>query len=246
MTIGLIGYGRFGRLAARYLARHAEVVVYDPARTANRRRRQGIRFGTMEEAASQAVVILAVPVSSFRAAVRQIRRHVRPGTLVIDTCAVKALPARWMKEILPRSVSILATHPLFGPDSAARSLSGKTIVLCPVRISRARLGSILRGLRRKGLRTTVMSVEEHDRMAAETILLAQYVGRYVGQACVQRWPGVTRNYRNLLRLVDIAERDSFTLLADMVRYNPEGKKVLARLRNGGARLHARLAVKRHG
>ena len=80
-------------------------------------------------------------------------------------------------------------------------------------------------------------------MAAETILLAQYVGRYVGRAVGRRWPGVTRNYRNLLRLVDFAERDSFTLLADMVRYNPEGKKVLARLRKAGGRLHARLAAK---
>ena len=245
MTIGLIGYGRFGRLAARYLASHAAVVVYDPGLASVPRHPRSVTFGSVQEAASQGVVVLAVPVSSFRSALRQIRQHVRPGALVIDTCAVKALPARWMTELLPPSVNILATHPLFGPDSAARSLSGKTIVLCPVRISRTRLGQIGKGLRRKGLHAAVMSVEEHDRMAAETILLAQYVGRYVGQASVRRWPGVTRNYRNLLRLVDIAERDSFTLLADMVRYNPEGKKVLARLRKGGVRLHARLAAKGH-
>ena len=245
MTIGLIGYGRFGRLAARYLSMHVPVVVYDPVRRSIPPRR-AIRFGTIEEAASRDLVILSVPVSAFRAALRKVRPHLKPGALLVDTCAVKALPARWMKELVPASVGILATHPLFGPDSAARTLAGKTVVLCPVRISPARFSKILRLLRRKGLRTAVMSVEEHDRMAAETILLAQYVGRYVGQASVRRWPGVTRNYRNLLRLVDIAERDSFTLLADMVRYNPEGKKVLARLRKGGARLHARLAAKRHG
>ena len=242
MKIGLIGYGRFGRLAARYLAREAELVVYDPAEV-RRPRRRAIVFGTLAEAASQPIVILAVPVSSFRLALRQMHPYVQPGALVIDTCAVKALPARWMQEILPRSVGILATHPLFGPDSAARSLAGKTIVLCPVRIPSKKFQGILRVLRRKGLRTSVMSVQDHDRMAAETILLAQYVGRYVGPAVGRRWPGVTRNYRNLLRLVDIAERDSFTLLADMVRYNPEGKKVLARLRKAGGRLHARLAAK---
>ena len=246
MTIGLVGYGRFGRLAARYLCAHATVIVYDPAVSWRPRRGRSIVFGSLKEAASQDVVVLAVPVSSFRAVLRQIRRYLKPGCLVIDTCAVKALPAQWMKEILPRSVRILATHPLFGPDSAARSLAGKTIVLCPVRIARGKFQGILRVLRRKGLRPVVMTVEEHDRMAAETILLAQYVGRYVGQASMRRWPGVTRNYRNLLRLVDIAERDSFTLLADMVRYNPEGKKVLARLRKGGVRLHARLAAKKQG
>ena len=35
-----------------------------------------------------------------------------------------------MQELLPQDVSILATHPIFGPDSAADSLKGRKIALC--------------------------------------------------------------------------------------------------------------------
>ncbi len=59
--------------------------------------------GTIDEAASQEIVVLAVPVSRLPDLLRQIKGSVRAGALVIDVCAVKAQPTRWMKAILPRS-----------------------------------------------------------------------------------------------------------------------------------------------
>ncbi len=40
-----------------------------------------------------------------------------PGSLVMDTCSVKALPVEWMEQTMPESVQILGNHPMFGPDS---------------------------------------------------------------------------------------------------------------------------------
>jgi prephenate dehydrogenase len=240
MTLGLIGYGRFGRLAARYLSRHVTVLVYDPGLPRRARSRKGLRFVSLSEAASQDTVIFSVPVSLLEDALKSARPHLRPGTVVIDVCAVKVLPARWMKRILPKNVHILGTHPLFGPDSAARTLQGRTIVVCPIRIPPKHLSTIIRHLRRKGLVPAVMSVDEHDRMAAETIFLTPYLGRIVGQAGLRRWPKVTFNYRNLLRLADVAERDSFTLLADMARFSNRGERVLLALKRAQATLDSRL------
>jgi prephenate dehydrogenase len=241
MTVGLLGYGRFGKLAARYISQDADLLVFDPAHPPGTRGRRRTRFVSPGEAASQKVVILAVPVSSLEEALRSIRSHLLPGTLVIDVCAVKARPARWMKSILPRGVHILGTHPLFGPDSASRTLHGRTVILCPVRIPPSLLSSVKRILRRKGLTTTVMTVEEHDRMAAETIFLTQYLGRMVGHAGLQRWPNVTFNYRSLLTLTDVAERDSFTLLADMARYSRRGKRVVDALKRAQQKLDRKLS-----
>jgi len=158
-------------------------------------------------------------------ALRDAVPYLVPGSLVIDVGAVKTLPAHWMKAAIPRSVSILASHPLFGPDSAARSLRGRTIVLCPVRIGKSRLQHVRARLHRKGLRSVVMKVEDHDRMAAETILATQYVGRLVAHAGLSTWPAVTANYARLLAMVDIARKDSVDLFADMARYNPQGRLV---------------------
>ncbi|MGB2958211.1 MAG: prephenate dehydrogenase/arogenate dehydrogenase family protein [Bacteroidota bacterium] len=240
MTVGLLGYGRFGKLAARYISQHADVVAYDPLHPPGSRGRRHTRFVSLAEAASQRVLVLAVPVSVLEDVLRKSRPHVRPGALVIDVCAVKSQPARWMKALLPRSVHILGTHPLLGPDSASRTLSGKTVILCPVRIPAPLLSRVKRILRRKGLITTVMSVGEHDRMAAETIFLTQYLGRMVGKAGLRRWPNVTFNYRNLLTLTDVAERDSFTLLADMARYSSRGERVVRALKRAQQDLDQKL------
>src|SRR5271169_3496620 len=94
-SIGLIGYGRFGRLAARYCAHEAVVHVHDPGVAVRSSGR--IRRASLAHAASQPVVILAVPVSALRGVLRAIRPFVRPGGLVVDVCAVKTLPLEWMK-----------------------------------------------------------------------------------------------------------------------------------------------------
>lgn len=225
MTIGLIGYGRFGRFAAKHLSTRARVVVYDP-RVKGRASRGGrIVHATLGEAAGQPVVILAVPVSALRNVLHAVRRHVRPGALIIDVCAVKTLPARWMVEMLPTRVRILGTHPLFGPDSASRSLKGKTVVLCPVRLPRAQLREIRKILDRKDVHSLVMSVGDHDRMAAETILLTQYVGRMLLKAGLRRWAPLTANYAGLIRIADVARQDTPQLFTDMVKFSPHGQRV---------------------
>ena len=230
MKIGLIGYGRFGRLAAGYLSKEAEVCVYDVRSLAREHLPRNLSRVTLEEAAGCPVVLLAVPVSALRTTLRKISPHVRARSLIVDVGAVKELPARWMRTELPRGVSLLATHPLFGPDSAGRSLRGRWMVLCPVRISRSRLASVRRQLHRKGVRTVVMSVRGHDRLAAETVLLTQYIGRLVLKAGLRRWPEVTRAYGGVLTLLDIARRDSGDLFRDMVTYSREGRRVMQSLR----------------
>ena len=230
MTVGLIGYGRFGKLAARLLARRVHIVVADRSRPRLRGAQRNIKAVTIAEAAAQEIVVLAVPVSQLPDLLRRIKRYVRAGALVIDVCAVKAQPTRWMKAILPRSVEILGAHPLFGPDSCKGSLSGHTVVLCPVRIGRQRLALIRRVLDRERARTMIMLPDRHDRMIAETIFLTQYIGRLVDMARLGRWKGVTAHYDHLRSVVDAAVHDSPRLFLDMRKYNAHGARVEAALR----------------
>jgi prephenate dehydrogenase len=226
VTIGLIGYGRFGAFVAPLLARRSRVVVYDVRRGGRGRLPARVTRETLAEAARQQVVLLAVPVSDLRRVLLRIRPHLRAGSLVVDACAVKGAPVRWMKQIVPRRVGILGTHPFFGPDSAESGLAGLTVVLCPVRIEGIQLAKLLTELHRRGVETLFMSPDDHDRLMAETILLSQYVGRMVDRTGATFWPPVTRNYSHLRSIVDTVRRDTPRLFADMVRYNPHGKKLL--------------------
>lgn len=229
MTIGLIGYGRFGAFIAPLLAHRARVMVYDARRSREGKLPAGVRRGTMAEVARQKVVLLAVPVSELRKVLLRIRPHLQAGSLVVDVCAVKAAPVRWMKRIVPRAVGILGTHPFFGPDSARDGLRGLTVVLCPVRIEGTQLATILTELHRTGVETLFMSPDDHDRLMAETILLSQYVGRMVDRTGATCWPPVTRNYSHLLSIAGTVRKDTPRLFADMVRYNAHGRRLVTAL-----------------
>ncbi len=236
MNVGLIGYGRFGSLLARLIARRTRVIAYDTdsARTAHLRGR--IRGGTIEEAAAQPVVVLAVPISAMPATLRAVAPHVRPGALVMDVCSVKQKPVQWMERILPEHASILGTHPLFGPDTVSRSLRGKRIILCPVRITQPQTHMVSALLGESGLDVLIMTPDMHDRMMAETLLLTQYVGRLVREAGLTRWPKSTVTYDRLMDVVHVAEHDTPELFRDMWRFNPHARRLTNALERAAARV----------
>jgi prephenate dehydrogenase len=219
-AVGLIGYGRFGRLAARYCAREAEVYVHDPRVRVTRRK--GIRRATLREAASQRVVVLAVPISELHGVLRSIRTIVPPGGLVIDVCSVKMIPLAWMKQLLHPSVSIVGMHPLFGPDSDTGSLAGQRVVVSPSRNGAQWMGRIRALARAHGVRLHVMTPAAHDRLMAETLLLTQYIGRLLQGTGIPERAWSTASYGHLRLIVRTALRDSEQLFVDMWRYNPYG------------------------
>jgi prephenate dehydrogenase len=222
-TVGLIGYGRFGKLAAHYISRHANVLVYDPARTHIRSTGNRIRAASTADAAGQNIVILAVPVSSLRNVLQVIRPHVKPGALVLDVCAVKVKPVEWMKRQLPGNVHILGTHPLFGPDSAALSLKGHAIVLCPVRCPEGRVRQASRILRKAGLKVVRMTPAQHDRLVAVPLFIAQYLGR-VASRMAPPVTTATASSRRLSEVAGMAENDSMEMFRDLFRFNSFARK----------------------
>ena len=240
MKAGLIGFGRLGRLLVKHFARDARIVVADPRLDARLARRLGARPATFAEACAQDVVVLCVPMAEFEGVVKKMRGLVRPGALVVDACSVKEHPVRAMKRWLPRSVSLLATHPNFGPDSAADSLKGRKIVLCRVRMTDAAYRAAKRALARKGLEVVEMTPREHDRRMASSLILTHFVGRAL-IAYGARTTGVdTEGYKRLLRILETVQNDSWQLFEDMNRYNagaaPMRRRFLAALRSVDAKV----------
>ncbi len=221
--IAVIGYGRFGRLAAHILKKEFRVSVSDTK--INFKPEAGIRKISLREAASKPTIILAVPINRLPGLLTSIAPMVKPGSLVCDVCSVKEQPAVWMKKLLPSHVLILGTHPLFGPDSAAAGVAGKAIALCPVRIPQSRVDHIRRRLTRLGLSTRSMTPRHHDRIMASTLFLAQYVGRGLRPVLSSEGGPETPSYQLLQRLVRTAENDSLELFRDMHAYNRYAKTI---------------------
>jgi prephenate dehydrogenase len=219
-TIGIVGFGRFGRLMAHCLSPDFPVRAYDPSVRTEAMASAGAAPAAIDDVCRSDIVILAVPISRLQALLSAIGPHLQPGRLLVDVCSVKEQPVRWMQELLPETVDILGTHPMFGPDSAADSLEGRKIVLCPVRIGDTRLETVKHYLESKGLVLIETSAEDHDRQIAVSLALTHTIGRSLAQFGAKSQVIDTEGYQRLLRILEVVENDTWQLFEDMNRYNP--------------------------
>ncbi|MEW5685856.1 MAG: prephenate dehydrogenase/arogenate dehydrogenase family protein [Pseudomonadota bacterium] len=222
--LGLIGLGQFGQLAAGVLKDHFDVVAADPAPDAAARAAAlGVALGPLEDAAASDVVVVAVPVVAMREVFAAIAPHLRPGALVVDVGSVKVLPSRWMVELLPDHVEIVATHPLFGPQSARTGLAGLRFVVCPIRGERhARVAAFGREL---GLAVTVTTPEEHDEEMAYVQALTHLIGRSLVNLGIPDERLATQSYQHLLELCGLIGADTFELFTAIQTQNPFAPKI---------------------
>ena len=222
--IGIIGFGRFGKLVAHYLARDLDVYVYNRSDKDAEISGTGARPATLDKVCRQKIVIPCVPISTFKENLKTIAPLLEPGAVVIDVCSVKEYPVQWMLEELPESISILATHPMFGPDSAADSLQDRKICLCQVRVPDAQYQKIKKYLTSKGLIVIEATAREHDEQIATSLSLTHLIGRTLSECGAKPLDIDTEGYKRLIHILEVVERDTWQLFQDMHRYNPYAKK----------------------
>ena len=222
--IGIIGFGRFGKLVSHYLARDFEVFVHSRSDKSSEILQTGARPVSLETVCQQAVIIPCVPISSLRDNLKSIAPLLKSETLVVDVCSVKEYPVRWMEETLPDTVSILATHPMFGPDSAADSLQDRKICLCRVKVPEEQYKKIKRYLASKGLIIIEATPREHDEQIATSLSLTHLIGRTLSECGAEPLEIDTEGYKRLLRILEVVERDTWQLFLDMHRFNPYARK----------------------
>ena len=223
--IGLIGYGRFGRLVVKNLSAKFEIFVYTRSKDKEADIAEaGGRLVSLETACAQKVVVLCIPISAMQETLKQIAPLLKPDAIVVDVCSVKVYPVRWMRELLPKSVDILATHPMFGPDSAALSLAGHKIVLCPERIHPERYRKIKTWLEAKSLILIETTPADHDKEIAVSLALTHFIGRTLSAFGATPLNIDTEGYKRLLHILEVTNNDTWQLFEDMHRYNPYAKE----------------------
>ncbi len=218
MTIGVFGLGRFGSFWSALLAKRFDVVAYDI--DAARGLPEGVGRASLDELCSCEAIFLCVSIRSMPEVLSLIAPRLRPGTLVADTCSVKVLPARWMREYLPPQVSILATHPMFGPESAKDGLAGLPIMLDPVRLDAEGERFWEQTFASYELLPVRMDCDRHDREAAYSQALTHFVGRSLHRMGLPETEIATRWYRKLHAVAKQCVRDAPELFEDMQRFNP--------------------------
>jgi prephenate dehydrogenase len=226
--IGIIGFGAFGRLMARHLQPHFRLCTYDPALPPGTCvETHGVMLTNLPAAAGCPIVILAMPVNHLEETVQAIGPYLRPGSLVLDVGSVKVVPAEIMRRGLPEHVEIVATHPLFGPQSARDGIKGLKIAVCPIRGTRGpRVAAFLR--RVLGLNVVMTTPDAHDREAA----MVQGLTHLIAKVLVQMEPlptrMTTRSFDLLIQGVDMVRHDAPEVFQAIERSNPYSQNVRRR------------------
>jgi len=238
MEVGVYGLGRFGYFWSELLSRHCTVKAY--SRSEERPSPPGVQRVSEDELLALPVLILCVSISSFEEVMTRIAGRLAPGALVMDTCSVKVHPARVMQRFLPDGIEILATHPMFGPDSARDGTKGLPMVLCPVRVRPDRVDRWSSLFSSLGLDVLTMSPEEHDREAAFTQGITHYVGRVLADLGLSESSMATLGYRKLLEIRAQTCNDPWQLFLDLQRFNPYTKTMRRRLHDSLFRILSQL------
>jgi prephenate dehydrogenase len=238
VNLGLIGFGRFGEFAAKHLRRRLKVVVWDLRDLRKKAAALGVAWGSLQEAASQESVLVAVPVAELPSALDSVVPFLRPGALLMDACSVKVRPVEWMLSRTPDNVEIIGVHALFGPQSGRAGVAGMRIVLCPARGNRAEL--MKRFLEEMGLVVHITSPEEHDRAMAQTQALTQFLAKGLIHSDFQDHPLKTPAFERLHRMVEMLRPDSNELFYDMHRLNPFAAEERRKLLEALLKLHHKL------
>ncbi|NTX12777.1 prephenate dehydrogenase/arogenate dehydrogenase family protein [Myxococcus sp. CA056] len=235
-TVGLLGYGRFGRALSGLLS-DAGVPhsVFDPRRDEVPPKLQARSLA--ELASRSTVLVLAMPVSGMRDALMELRPMLSPTHLVIDVGSVKVRPVQVLASVLGRDIPWVGTHPLFGPASLARGDTRRTVV-CPntlhpeaVRRTRA-LFELL------GCEVTEMSPEAHDELMSRTHVLTFFLAHGLVKAGAGRdLPFAPPSFQPMARLEEYARLEVPHLFAVVQTENPYAREARVRLMDALTQLH---------
>ncbi|MGO4404109.1 prephenate dehydrogenase/arogenate dehydrogenase family protein [Bosea sp. RAF48] len=224
-SIGIMGFGAFGRLMARHLQPHFALRICDPAHPPEPDASgQGLVPASPAEIGACDLVILAVPVPAIPEAIASLRAHLKAGAVVLDVGSVKIGPARAMEAALPEDVEIIGTHPLFGPQSARNGLDGLKIALCPIRGgSTPRIAAFLRRVLK--LKVIVTTADAHDREAA----MVQGLTHLIAKILVRMEPlprtMTTASFDHLMQATEMVRYDAPNVFMAIERANPHAKAV---------------------
>jgi prephenate dehydrogenase len=217
--IGIIGFGQFGQFMAQHLAPFFDVAVCDSADRQIEAETIGVKWRQFETVAGKEIVIFAVPLKSFADVLQRAVPFLRTDALCLDVCSVKMKPIELMLAHLPKTVEIVGTHPLFGPQSGRESIEGLRIAFCPVRTTQS--GQIKRFLS-DNLKLSVFekSPEEHDREMAHVQALTHFVARALDELHVIDSELATVSYEELMRAARLVSEDSWELFQTIQQGNP--------------------------
>lgn len=223
-TIGIVGYGEgsFGQLLANNLSQVFTVKVSsrNPESVPKQWRAE------LAEVAQCDVLIPSIPLSVYEQFLTSISPLIAAHTIIVDVCSVKTQPIAIIKRILPNQ-PVVATHPLFGPQSAERGVYGHTLVMCPDVSTPEPYSQFKKLASQVGLRVVEKTAEEHDREMAVVQGLTFFVARALLNSGIHDMTLHTPSFKKLLSLAELESHHTDDIFRTIQKGNPYTAEIRA-------------------
>ena len=225
-SVGIIGFGRFGKVLANILQRGFAIKAYDPKPAGPF---PGVQFLDLDTVLNEKVIFIAVPIRHFESVIADISTKLKKETTLIDVCSVKNYPVNIMLKILPDNIGVIATHPMFGPDSYMSNRNLK-MMINNTRDLHNQYSFWKRFFSDQSIQIIDMTPDQHDRLAAKTQGVTHFLGRMLKEFGIKKTNIDTQGFRDLLDLVGQTCNDTWELYADLQLYNPYTEDMVEKLK----------------
>jgi prephenate dehydrogenase len=245
-VVSVYGYGRFGKLWADILSEDFSVKVYSRRGLKKEEVSKGVKISTIEDLFDCDAMFFCVAISSFEQVLIDSKKYFKKNSLFFDTCSVKVFPAQWMTKYIPKESQIIATHPMFGPDSYNDQASKLPMVMCNIRSQKNVFNEWKNFFSEKHMSVEEMSPDEHDKMVAYSQGITHYIGRVLADLNLQSTRINTLGYGKLLEIIQQTCNDNWQLFLDLQRFNPYTKNMREELHDSLEKIYAILNTLENG
>jgi len=239
-SVGILGYGRFGKAFAELSAdAGVSVSAYDPHADVPASIAADC-VGTL--AKKSEAIVLAVPMHALKAALTELRPHLESHHLILDAASVKKDSVEAMRSILGSDIPWAATHPLFGPMSVARGEKPFRAVVCPTEehpSAAVRARALYESV---GCSVIEESADVHDQVMARTHALAFFVAKGMLDAGTdESVPFAPPSFQAIAQTIAAVRADAGHLFLPIARDNPHAAEARERLIGSLQKIHGSIA-----
>lgn len=228
-SIGIIGHGKFGKLLESLLEKifsSVQIKIYSRNETIDSK-----KFFILDEVIKSDLIIPAVPIESFEEIIKTIAKDINLEAIVMDVCSVKEYPVKVMKDNLPVGVTIIASHPLFGPGTIEKlgSFDNLKVVMSFVSGNKNKFKEIKSAFMNH-LEVIEMNPEDHDKVMAKSQFIAHLTAGVLNNLSFSESVADTKSVVILHEFMAMIHPDPM-LLKDIFQYNSHCMVELEQFKN---------------
>lgn len=231
VSIGIIGYGEFGKFVYDLLERSypnfANLKVYSRTHKINNK-----KFFNLDTICGSDFVIPCVPISAFENLIKKICPLLKSNSVLIELNSVKVMPVNILNRYKDK-LKFVATHPMFGPNSFSNGkydLSGKKLVITDSNIDKKMYQNLISLLQGQKLEIIECTAHEHDELASKTQFITHLIANLLIKSQAKHTKIDTNSYKELVDLADKLKSNR-QLFEEMYMYNPYCKIELNKFTN---------------